>query len=172
MFRRRAKSGEPPPTVPSPGVALRASALSVDPSSIGLTPSADAPVWGVVMDTSFSDSDGWHSLVALSDGTTSLYTSGAFGIIGGGAHETVRTVNAALIALTRDQLGLFSPASGTDLPPGGMVTIRALTLDGQRVVTAAEDDLGNSRHPASPIFHAAHNVIGRLRMITGPESAS
>jgi hypothetical protein len=53
-----------------------------------------------------------------------------------------------------------------------MVTIRALTLDGQRVVTAAEDDLGNSRHPASPIFHAAHNVIGQLRMITGPGSAS
>ena len=115
---------------------------------------------------------GWHCLVTLSDGTTSLYTSAAFGIIGGGGHESVRAASATLLALTRDHLALFSPATDTELPPAELVTIRALTIAGQRTVTAPEDDLGNSRHPASPIFHAAHNVIGQLRMATGPESSS
>jgi hypothetical protein len=120
------------------------------------------------MDTTFADPSGWHCLVAFSDGTTSLYTSAAFGIIGGGSHETVRAASQALLTLTQQLLDLFTPASGAQLPPGGMVTIRALMFDGQRVVTAQEDDLGNNRHPASPIFHAVHNVIGQLRIATEP----
>jgi hypothetical protein len=75
-----------------------------------------------------------------------------------------------LLALTQQRRELFTPATDTELPTGGMVTIRALTFDGQLVVTAAEDDLGNNRHPASVIFHAAHDVIGQLRMVTAPGS--
>jgi hypothetical protein len=78
MFRRKPKTADPlSAATPSPGVALRAGALTVDPTTVGLTPTQDARVWGVVMDTSFSDRAGWHSLVTFADGTTSLYTSAA-----------------------------------------------------------------------------------------------
>ncbi len=143
----------------------------VEPATIGLTGSAEEPVWGVVMDSMFAEAEGWHCLVALADGSTSLYTSAAFGIIGGGAHETVRAASRDLLALTGQRLDLFSPMADTALPSGGMVTIRALTFGGPLVVTATENDLGNGRHPASPIFHAAHDVIGQLRMVSEPGPA-
>lgn len=45
----------------------------------------------------------------------------------------------------------------------GMVVIRALTFEGPQVVFAVEDELGQGRHAASPVFHAAHEVIAQTR---------
>lgn len=114
----------------------------------------------------------WHRLVSLSDGTTSLWTSAEFGIIGGGAHEAVRVANRDLLELVNVHLDLFVPTTDTGMPSGGMVTLRAMTIDGQRAVTASEDDLGYGRHPASPVFHAAHDVISQLRMTGEPSAGS
>jgi hypothetical protein len=44
-----------------------------------------------------------------------------------------------------------------------MVTIRALTFEGPQVVVAMEEELGQGRHAASPVFHAAHEVITQTR---------
>ena len=66
---------------------------------------------------------GTVTLVALADGTTSLYTRAGGGII------------------------------------------RALTYTGQTAGEATEDDLGQGRHPLSPVFHAGHRVITELRLI-------
>jgi hypothetical protein len=53
------------------------------------------------------------------------------------------------------------PAGDTD----DDVTIRALTFEGQRAVAGVEDDLGSGRHPASPLFYAAHEVITQRRLV-------
>ena len=45
----------------------------------------------------------WYALVVLADGTTSLYTSGLLGIIGGGAHETVREAGRLLWETAADR---------------------------------------------------------------------
>ena len=163
MFRRKPKPVGAPP---SPGPGLRAQALALDPAAVGLTRDASGPVWGVMMDTTQATAGGWHCLVALADGTTSLYTSSAFGIIGGGAHEPVRVANHALLAVVAQHLDGFVPAPGNELPPAGSVTIRALTFDGQLTATATEADLVGHRHPASPAFRAAHGVITQLRLVT------
>ena len=110
--------------------------------------------------------DQWHCLVVFADGTTSLYTSAAFGIIGAGTHENVRVASAALLAAVEEHLDLFSPASDTALPPAGTVTLRAMTFSGPKVVIAAEDDLGQGRHAASPVFYATHEVITQTRQAT------
>lgn len=47
----------------------------------------------------------------------------------------------------------------------GRVVLRALTYDGQQADEADEDDLGYGRHPLSPLFHAAHDVLTELRLI-------
>jgi hypothetical protein len=66
------------------------------------------------------------TLVCLSDGTTSLYTSSGFGIIGGGEHEAVVRENPKLLEVLNDQLAHLSPSTdqslpreGTDDHPGG-----------------------------------------------------
>ena len=137
-------------------------ALGVAPQEIGLAPSSERRVWGVVMDTAMSDG-GWYSLVVFADGTTSLYTSAAFGILGAGAHEQVRTASDALLGAADGYLNLFTSAKDDKVPPPGMVAIRALTFEGPQVLVATEDELGQGRHPASPVFHAAHEVITQTR---------
>jgi hypothetical protein len=139
-------------------------AIGIDPAAIGLSTGTIGPVWGVVMDTVMADGT-WYSLVTLADGTTSLYTSGTFGVIGAGQHESVRAASEVLLSMVRNDLGMFRVASDSALPPRGSVAIRAMTFDGQRVVVAVEDDLGHGRHPAAQVFHAAHGVIGQVRQL-------
>ena len=140
-------------------------ALELQPAEIGLATDEGASVWGLVMDTVMADG-AWHCLVVLGDGTTSLYTSSAFGVIGAGAHPAVRQASQTLLSGAEAALDLFTPTAMTSLPVPGQVAIRALTFTGQAVVAAPEDDLGHDRHPASPVFHAAHAVISEVRRAT------
>jgi hypothetical protein len=108
---------------------------------------------------------GVATLVCLSDGTTSLYTSTGGGIIGGGAHERVVRENANLLTILGAHLSAMSPSADDKLPRDGQTSIRALTNEGQLLFEASENDLGNARSEMSPVFHAAHSVISELRMI-------
>ena len=161
MFRRKAKA-QAATTPPSQGARLRDMALTVDPAALGLGREEVDEVWGVVMDTVFDDGE-WYTLVTFAEGTTSLYTSGSFGGIGAGEHDAVRAAGQVLLDGVREQLSLFSDDSSTGLPAPGFVAIRAMTFSGRRVVTAVEADLGEGRHPASPVFYAAHEVITKVR---------
>ncbi len=164
MFRRgkrAAIAGQPP----SQGASMRSMVLGLTPGEIGLAPDSTGTVWGVVMDTAMSDG-GWHSLIVLADGTTSLYTSAAFGIIGAGSHDSVRAASDVLLDMTQRQLDLFTASQDDAVPPPGRVAIRALTFEGPGVLVAPEDELGHGRHAASPLFHAAHEVITRMRSVT------
>jgi hypothetical protein len=140
-------------------------ALRVSPEGLGLTPGTGGDVWGVVMDTVMADG-AWHCLVVLAEGTTSLYTSGAFGVIGAGADAEVRRAGEALLTTAGAALDLFVRAETDELPAPGQVAIRALTFSGQQVVIAREDELGHGRHPASSVFYAAHDVITQVRLAT------
>ena len=163
MFKRRKTSRETAPA--GPGADLREMALRISPDALGLAPRPNQRVWGVVMDTVMADG-AWHCLVALGDGTTSLYTSAAFGVIGAGTHSTVRRASDALLTATESDLALFVPTATSELPEPGKVAIRALTFNGHMVVAASEDELGHGRHAASPVFYAAHDVITEIRRAT------
>jgi hypothetical protein len=162
MFRRKRRPASVDDQGDSPGPGLRVAALETNPQDIGLTPESGSVVWGVVLDTSFTDG-GWYSLVVFADDTTSLYTSTAFGIIGAGAQPKVRAASDALLAAAENQLELFGEPRTTALPAPGMVTMRALTFGGPKAFTASEDALGNGRQPASELFHTAHDVISAVR---------
>lgn len=67
-----------------------------------MSPSAELPrVFGVIMDTTFAS--GTVTLVALADGTASLYASTGGGVIGGGAHERVAVAAPAASQDSREQ---------------------------------------------------------------------
>ena len=138
--------------------------IDLDPASVGLSPATSGPVWGVVMDSVFPTGD-WYCLAVLADGTTSIYTSGGYGVIGAGQHESVRTAGSSLLAKAAQQLALLGPSGSSALPAPGMVALRALTFDGQRVLIAAENELGKGKHPASALFYAAQEVITQVRLI-------
>ena len=146
------------------GRRMRAQALALDPITVGLKP-ASGPMWGFVMDGVISDTE-WYALVVLADGTTSLYTSGAFGIIGGGSHETVRAAGGLLWEMAAEPAPSFVAMTDTNLPAPGSTALRLLRFDGHLVAVAADQELAGGRHPASPVFYAAHEVLGRLRLVT------
>lgn len=103
------------------------------------------------------------TLVAIADGTTSLYLSRGGGIIGGGAHGKVAQQAAQLLNVAEGHLDGLVDSGERGLPGSGRVRLTALTYEGQRSAEAAEDDLGHGRHPLSEVFHAAHAVISELR---------
>jgi hypothetical protein len=109
--------------------------------------------------------NGTATLVCLSDGTTSLYTSSGSGFIGGGAHPDVVRENVKLLRTLSDHLDLMAAGKDDSLPQVGRTVIRALTATGQRTYESTDDELGEGRSVMSPVFYAAHDVITQLRLI-------
>jgi hypothetical protein len=143
---------------------LRAQILDLDPATAGLRQgSEDRVVWGSLMETGYPR--GTATLVALADGTTSLYLSGGGGIIGGGSHEAVATAAKKYLAELEMHLPMLAADPADNLPAPGQVIIRALTFTGRMSAQASEQDLGQRRHRLWPVFHAAHRVITELRLI-------
>ncbi|MET0522114.1 MAG: hypothetical protein ABW156_09085 [Jiangellaceae bacterium] len=138
--------------------------LQINPLEVGIAATPELPrVWGLLMDTTYAR--GGYSLVALADGTTSLYTTTGGGMIGGGEHDQVVAATLAALRVVEAHLDQLPPSSDDTLPPVNGVVLRALTYDGQRAVVATEQDLGEGRHPQAEIFHAAHDAITELRLI-------
>lgn len=146
---------------------LRNQVLSLDPGPAGLTARpGDRVSWGCVIET--GSSVGSITLVCLGDGTTSLYASSGFSIIGGGGHEAVVRETEALLDLLDQHLAAMSPGRDQSLPGEGRAIIRALTDHGQLSFEADEDDLANGRSAMSPVFQAGQAVIAQLRSINEP----
>jgi hypothetical protein len=143
---------------------LRAQILTLDPASAGLGQGPAHPVlWGALMEAGYPR--GTATLVAMIDGTTSLYLSSGGGIIGGGFHQAVAAATRAFLADLQRHLPELRPDPDTALPAQGQVIIRAFTYAGRMSAEAPEDDLGHGRHPLWPVFYAAHRVITELRLI-------
>lgn len=110
------------------------------------------------------------SLVAVADGTTSLYFSNGGGVIGAGTHEAVRAVAARFLAAAAAVGDGLEPAGGASpLPALGRVRFYLVGAGGVRTAEAAEQDLGYHRHPLSPLFHLGHEVIAAIREHTPGE---
>jgi hypothetical protein len=165
MFRRRDKDHHQSKDPPAPAdvyLGLRSQILTLDPNRVGLGGRSGARrIMGCLMETGYPN--GTATLVCLSDGTTSLYTSSGFGIIGGGEHEAVVRENPKLLEVLNDQLAHLSPSTDQSLPREGRTIIRAVTADGQRLNEPSETELGEGRSVLSPVFHA-HGVMTHLRL--------
>ena len=142
---------------------LRARLLRLDPETVGLTAAESPAVFGGVMEIGFPEAVA--TIAALADGSTSLYLSTGGGVIGGGDHESVARESVKFLEVLGRHVEHLAPDEGDALPAEGEVAIRALTRHGRLVATAAEDDLGNDRHPLSPVFFAGHDVITALRQL-------
>jgi hypothetical protein len=71
------------------GRDLRKMFLTTAAKKVGIQPSQEYPrVWGVAMDWPIGEHIA--TVISLCDGSASVYTTGAFGIIGGVGHKTVR----------------------------------------------------------------------------------
>jgi hypothetical protein len=142
---------------------LRQLALTVDPADYEL-PEVGAPrLYGAVMELGWEEATA--TVVGLTDGTTSLYATSGFGIIGGGARESVRQASAAWLVLMSQMVHELQPAADVQPPATSDVQFIALTYDGHRVGQASELSLQRDRSPLAPLYVAGQRVITELRLV-------
>jgi hypothetical protein len=159
---RRRSGGRQPPAEVFEG--LRRQILALTPDQLGDAHS-DAPILALLMETGYQEAVA--TLVAVADGTTSLYFSNGGGIIGAGEHATVADASRRWLEAGRTFLPALGEVADPPLPDTGMTQFVAVTPHGLRSAVAVEDDLGNNRHALSPFFYAAHDVITQIRLTQG-----
>ncbi len=164
MFKRRKDrqgGGDGPHEV---FLRLRGQLLEVDPAELELSPSPRLPrVWAVLMEMGLDT--GTASLVAVADGTTSLYLSTGGGVIGGGEHQAVRRVSEAFLDTAEAHLDRLQPISEAPLPQTGAIRFHALTFDSLRSAEVEEGELVDGRSELAPLFYAGNEVFTQLRLI-------
>jgi hypothetical protein len=107
------------------------------------------------------------TLVAVVDGTTSLYFSNGGGIIGAGSHEGAAAASRAWLERGAEHLDVL-PAVTEPPPPAQHVTqFVAVTPSGLRGASAAESELAAGGHALSPLFFAGQDVITQVRLVEG-----
>jgi hypothetical protein len=159
-FWSRLFSGRKAAAADNPYHALREQVLTLKAEV--LEPPAPGRILGVVMETGYKEAV--VTLVAIADGTVSLYFSNGGGMIGLGGHEGPRAAGLRLISAAGSFLGSLTPAKAHPLPALGMTQFFVLTGDGVLTAGAREEDLGMNRHPLSPLYHAAQEVITQARL--------
>lgn len=143
---------------------LRSMALNIKAEDIGLTrENFPNEVFGVLMETGFEK--GSFTLLVFADGTTGLYFSNGGGIIGAGAHETVRKASSVFLSAANHYRAQTKPVSSYPHPSAGQVRFYLIGYSGVTGYAAKEEDLGENRDSLSQLFHAAHRVISELRQI-------
>lgn len=138
---------------------LRARALATKADAIATT----ELVFGVVMETGYSEAV--VTLVALADGTASLYFSNGGGVIGAGQHPRPSVAARSLVAFASHNLSHLAKVTQTPLAEPGRTRFYVLTANGTFAAEAPENDLGENRHGLSPLFHSAHELIAEIRRV-------
>ncbi|HET7699517.1 MAG TPA: hypothetical protein VFM06_01480 [Candidatus Limnocylindria bacterium] len=151
------------------GTDLRGMLLASTPSLYGLAPSADLPrVWAGLMEIALGeDAKDSASVVAIADGSASLYTSRLGGVIGAGEHESVRRSALEFLRAMDGSLDVLGLAASAPRPSRrGEYAFVALTYQGMRRATVDEASAATRGHALFPLFVAGHALLTAIRTTT------
>jgi hypothetical protein len=125
-------------------------------------PSPDHPgVSGVVVD--IPSQGGFVTVVALTDHTTSMYTTNGGGTIGIGGNAQVAAATQKLLCAVQGQLGSFNGIDNHDLPRAGSVRFHVLTQAGSRCEDVSEDSFwGRAPHQLMPVIASTQELISAI----------
>jgi hypothetical protein len=144
---------------------MRLKMLTVWPKDSGQKPTQEFPhVMGVVMDWPIESTT--VTVVSMSTGDASIYTTGTFGVLGGIGHETVRAAATNCVKVAQQYYDEATPTKEYPYPAPGRIRFYLVCYDGVRVM---DEDLNAVAHPkdrCSDLYLAAQNVVTELRQIT------
>jgi hypothetical protein len=150
--------------------ALRQRVLRIKPDDIGLKqPSTtNSAVWGVIIETAHLDAVA--SLVALLDGSVSLYVSDGNGCIGCGNQREVRQAGATLLQLAVNALPLAIATDDIELPPPGVVRFYLLARDGLHCTQIRLEDINNADDRLSQLYFSAQRTLATIEQTGAGQS--
>jgi hypothetical protein len=144
---------------------LRDQILQLKRDTIGLAaPQHDTDAWAVLMD--WSVAGGTATVVAIADGTASIYLSSGGGSIGGGqSHDSIRQAAMRAVSVATEFQPEMRRVTGYPLPGAGEVLFYVLTDAGVFSASASENELSAHRRRLSKLGDAMQEIITQYRMI-------
>src|ERR1700722_2102941 len=119
----------------------------------------------------FTVRNGSATVVAILDGTGSLYLSSGGGFIGGGqSHESIRSGAKKTVEIANQAQHLMQPATNYPLPQPGEVTFYVLTKTGVFTASTPERDLQSQSNPLSSLYQSAQTIVTAYRLISTKKS--
>ena len=144
---------------------LRDRLLASSAAELGLgSAAAGGRVWAAFLELGYPGAV--VTLVALADGTTSLYFSNGGGLIGAGGHQAVEDASRLFLSSAESMVHALEPVSSTPLPELGRVRFYVRAGEAMLGAEAGEADLAGTRHDLAPLYHAGHGVITAIRETT------
>jgi hypothetical protein len=147
---------------------LRLRALSVPAKDFGISPTKAFPrTYAVLID--FPIEEVTATIVSLSDGNASLYTTSTFGLIGGGAHANVKAASAQLVAASDKFFEEAKPTKEFPYPAKGKVRFYFVSFSGVRVLESNLSAIESNQSSLSSLFWLSQEVLTQLRLATEKE---
>ena len=141
---------------------LRGMFLTQSARSFGIVPTQEHPrVWAVLMEMGYPE--GSATLLAVVDGSVSLYTSTVGGILGAGGYPSVRRKAMEFLNTAEQYLEEFQKTSEYPLPGPGRTKFYLMTFSGTFTGDFDENDLGEGHHKLSKLFYAGQDVLSDLQ---------
>lgn len=119
-------------------------------------------VLAVVMETGYPEAV--VTLVAVMDGSASLYFSNGGGIIGAGENAEPKAAARKVVTKAAEFRSACTHTKEFPLPRKSFTRFYIITPEGVLTSEAKEDDLGNGRHRMSQLFHTAQELITQIRL--------
>jgi hypothetical protein len=152
------------PASPAAFTGLRNQAFRMTRTALGLPPALVATEpFGVLMETGYDM--GAATVVAFGDGSASIYLSTGGGYIGGASLQALRTAARALVTEATQFQPQATPTTTFPLPKPGETRFYLLSDAGVFTASAAEQELGEHRHPWSPLFYAGQAIVTQYRLL-------
>jgi hypothetical protein len=135
------------------------------PAELGMKPTQEYPrVCGVLMDWPIEM--GTVTVVSLSTGDASIYSTGTFGVLGGIGHEAVRNAAQSFVKVAEKHYDEAAATKDYPYPKAGRVRFYLVCYDGVRTIDADLDSVRSGTDKCSDLYIAGQRVITELRMIT------
>ena len=147
------------------GRDLRMMMLTTPPEKTGVKPTKEFPrIYGILMDWPIGEQTA--TVFSTSTGAASLYTTSAFGIIGGEGHETVRNAAMSFVRTADRFFDTSTPTTEYPYPTGDHVCFYFLTFGGVRVIEADLASINSRKSKYSELFGLGQAVLTELRLVT------
>lgn len=126
----------------------------------GRVPDADGPS-AALMEVGLEG--GTATLVAIADGSTSLYLSNGGGVIGAGEHASVREAASAFLRSASDHIDKLEATTDQPLPAEGSVRFYVNNGGSLRTAEVEEQELTKGVHALSALYAAGQKVLTAVR---------
>jgi hypothetical protein len=138
-------------------IGLREKILRAKAEDLNIQLDSSSRVWCVVTDIAMQT--GSVCLVAMIDGSASMYFSSGGSIVGSVGQQNVRDAATAYTRMCYKSLPEMKITREFPLPGAGVVSFSLLTNNGIYTSSAKKEELVSGQNILSPMFFAANDLI-------------